>query len=207
MRIVADIIAYTAQHMPKFNSISISGYHMQEAGATAVQELAFTLADGLEYVRAALAKGLDIDDFAGRLSLLLRHRHEFLHGGRQAARRPPALGDGHDRSRRQRPALADAAHPLPDLGRQPDRAGPATTTSSAPPSRRWRRCSAARSRCTPTASTRRSRCPPIFRRASPATPSSSCSTRAGITDVVDPLGGSYYVEALTAELVANAPAP
>jgi methylmalonyl-CoA mutase len=68
MRIVADIIEYTAQHMPKFNSISISGYHMQEAGATAVQELAFTLADGLEYTRAVLARGLDIDQFAPRLS-------------------------------------------------------------------------------------------------------------------------------------------
>ena len=68
MRIVADIIQYTAGEMPKFNSISISGYHMQEAGATLVQELAFTLADGREYVRAALAKGLDVDDFAGRLS-------------------------------------------------------------------------------------------------------------------------------------------
>jgi methylmalonyl-CoA mutase len=68
MRIVADIIEYTAQHMPKFNSISISGYHMQEAGATAVQELAFTLADGLDYVRAALSKGLKIDEFAPRLS-------------------------------------------------------------------------------------------------------------------------------------------
>ena len=68
MRIVADIIEYTAAHMPKFNSISISGYHMQEAGATAVQELAFTLADGLEYVRAALSKGLDVDAFAPRLS-------------------------------------------------------------------------------------------------------------------------------------------
>ena len=68
MRIVADIIAYTAQRMPKFNSISISGYHMQEAGATAVQELAFTLADGLDYVRAALSKGLKVDAFAPRLS-------------------------------------------------------------------------------------------------------------------------------------------
>ncbi|KWV40626.1 methylmalonyl-CoA mutase [Rhizobium altiplani] len=68
MRIVADIIEYTAREMPKFNSISISGYHMQEAGATLVQELAFTLADGREYVRAALAKGLNVDDFAGRLS-------------------------------------------------------------------------------------------------------------------------------------------
>jgi methylmalonyl-CoA mutase len=68
MRIVADIIEYTAKHMPRFNSISISGYHMQEAGATSVIELAFTLADGIEYVKAALSKGLDVDQFAGRLS-------------------------------------------------------------------------------------------------------------------------------------------
>ena len=68
MRIVSDIIGYTAEHMPRFNSISISGYHMQEAGATCVQELAFTLADGWEYVRAAKARGLDIDRFAPRLS-------------------------------------------------------------------------------------------------------------------------------------------
>lgn len=68
MRIIADIIEYTSKEMPKFNSISISGYHMQEAGATLVQELAFTLADGREYVRAALKKGLDVDEFAGRLS-------------------------------------------------------------------------------------------------------------------------------------------
>ena len=68
MRIVADIIDYTARHMPKFNSISISGYHMQEAGATQALELAFTLADGKEYVKTALARGLDVDEFAGRLS-------------------------------------------------------------------------------------------------------------------------------------------
>jgi len=68
MRIIADIIEYTALNMPKFNSISISGYHMQEAGATAVQELAFTIADGLEYVRAAMSKGLPVDKFAPRLS-------------------------------------------------------------------------------------------------------------------------------------------
>ena len=68
MRIVADIIEYTAAHMPKFNSISISGYHMQEAGATQALELAFTLADGEEYVKTAIAKGLDVDAFAGRLS-------------------------------------------------------------------------------------------------------------------------------------------
>ena len=68
MQIVGDIIEYTAQQMPKFNSISISGYHMQEAGANQALELAFTLADGKEYVKTALAKGLDVDDFAGRLS-------------------------------------------------------------------------------------------------------------------------------------------
>ena len=68
MRIVSDVIAYCAANMPRFNSISISGYHMHEAGATAVQELAFTLADGMEYVRCAQAKGLDVDAFAPRLS-------------------------------------------------------------------------------------------------------------------------------------------
>jgi methylmalonyl-CoA mutase len=68
MRVIGDIIAYTAKQMPKFNSISISGYHMQEAGANQALELAFTLADGKEYVKTALAKGLDVDEFAGRLS-------------------------------------------------------------------------------------------------------------------------------------------
>jgi len=68
MRVVADIIGYTATNMPKFNSISISGYHMQEAGATNVEELAFTIADGIEYVRTAINRGLDVDAFAPRLS-------------------------------------------------------------------------------------------------------------------------------------------
>jgi methylmalonyl-CoA mutase len=68
MRIIGDIIEYTAKNMPKFNSISISGYHMQEAGANQALELAFTLADGKEYVKTAIAKGMDVDEFAGRLS-------------------------------------------------------------------------------------------------------------------------------------------
>ncbi|MEZ7912290.1 MAG: methylmalonyl-CoA mutase [Propionivibrio sp.] len=68
MKIIADIFGYTAQHMPKFNSISISGYHISEAGANQAIELAFTLADGAEYVRTGIASGLDVDDFAGRLS-------------------------------------------------------------------------------------------------------------------------------------------
>ena len=78
MRLVADIIAYTAKEMPKFNSISISGYHMQEAGANNVQELAFTLADGMEYVRAALSKGLAVDDFAPRLSFFFAIGTDFF---------------------------------------------------------------------------------------------------------------------------------
>src|SRR3954463_9378829 len=78
MRIVADIIEYTSEHMPRWNSISISGYHMQEAGATADQELAFTIADGLEYVRSALDRGLDVDKFAGRLSFFFAIGMDFF---------------------------------------------------------------------------------------------------------------------------------
>ncbi len=78
MRIVSDIIGYTARNMPRFNSISISGYHMQEAGATAVQELGFTIADGIEYVRAALASGLDVDAFAPRLSFFFAIGMDFF---------------------------------------------------------------------------------------------------------------------------------
>ncbi|MDH3724681.1 MAG: methylmalonyl-CoA mutase family protein, partial [Thermoleophilia bacterium] len=78
MRIVADIIAFTAERMPRFNSVSISGYHMQEAGATAVQELAFTIADGLEYVRSALSRGLEVDAFAPRLSFFFAIGMDFF---------------------------------------------------------------------------------------------------------------------------------
>ena len=78
MRIVADIIGYTARSMPRFNSISISGYHMHEAGATAVQELGFTIADGVEYVRAAVAAGLDVDAFAPRLSFFFAIGMDFF---------------------------------------------------------------------------------------------------------------------------------
>ena len=93
MRIVSDIFAYTAEHMPKFNSISVSGYHMQEAGATADLELAYTLADGIEYVRAGIAAGLDVRRLRSAHLVLLRHRHELLHGGCQAARRAPPVGE------------------------------------------------------------------------------------------------------------------
>ncbi|WP_417269973.1 methylmalonyl-CoA mutase [Celeribacter sp.] len=78
MKIIADIIEYTANEMPKFNSISISGYHMQEAGANLVQELAFTLADGREYVRTAIKAGMDVDKFAGRLSFFFAIGMDFF---------------------------------------------------------------------------------------------------------------------------------
>ena len=83
IRILGDIIEYTSTHMPRYNSVSISGYHLQEAGATAVQELAFSLGNGLEYVRTALNRGMRIDSFAPRLSFFFRYRDEFLHGNRQ----------------------------------------------------------------------------------------------------------------------------
>src|SRR5210317_416747 len=78
MRIVSDIIAYTAAHMPRYNSISISGYHMQEAGATCAQELAYTIADGVEYVRTAMGSGLDVDAFAPRLSFFFGIGMDFF---------------------------------------------------------------------------------------------------------------------------------
>ncbi len=101
MRIVSDIIAYCAAEMPKFNSISISGYHMHEAGATAVQELAYTLADGMEYVRAAMKPtGSTIDDFAGRLSFFWGiGMNLFMEVAKLRAARTLVAPD-HDRSRR-----------------------------------------------------------------------------------------------------------
>ena len=92
MRIIGDIIAHCSRSMPRFNTISISGYHMQEAGANSALEMAYTLADGKEYIRTALAAGLNIDDFAPRLSFFLGRRHGLLHGDRQDACCATALG-------------------------------------------------------------------------------------------------------------------
>ena len=124
MRIVADIIEHTAQHMPKFNSISISGYHMQEAGATLVQELAFTLADGLEYVRAAKAKGLDIDAFAPRLSFFFCIGMNFFMEAAKLRAARYLWAELVQAVRAQEGRFAVAAHALPDLGRVADREGP-----------------------------------------------------------------------------------
>ena len=116
LRIISDIFSFTAAHMPKFNSISISGYHMQEAGATADLELAYTLADGVEYVRTGLKAGLDIDRFAPRLSFFWAIGMNFFMevAKLRAARLLWAklmLPFGPEGC-----ALAVAAHPLPDLG-------------------------------------------------------------------------------------------
>ena len=119
MQIISDIFAYTSREMPKFNSISISGYHIQEAGATADLELAYTLADGVEYLRAGIDAGLDVDAFAPRLCVLLGDRHELLHGGREAARGAAAVGQAAAPVRPAQREVAVAAHPLarPRAGR------------------------------------------------------------------------------------------
>ena len=100
MRIVGDIFRYCAANMPKFNCISVSGYHMQEAGATADIELAYTLADGLEYLRTGVKAGLDVDELCAAYFVLLGHRHEPFHGDCQDARRAHVVGEV-----RQRPSI------------------------------------------------------------------------------------------------------
>ena len=92
MQIISDIFAFTSQEMPKFNSISISGYHIQEAGATADLELAYTLADGVEYLRAGQDAGHGRRRVRAAAVVLLGHRHELLHGGRQAPGRRGCCG-------------------------------------------------------------------------------------------------------------------
>ena len=124
MRIVSDIFAYAAEKMPRFNPISISGYHMQEAGATADLELAYTLADGLDYVRAGLAAGLPIDAFAPRLSFFFGiGMHFFMEVAKLRAARLLWAELVAEKFQPARSALADAAHALPDLRLVADRAG------------------------------------------------------------------------------------
>ncbi len=203
LRIISDIFSYTSAHMPKFNSISISGYHMQEAGATADLELAYTLADGVEYVRAGLAANLAIDRFAPRLSFFFGIGMNYLHGDREAARRARAVGEADEAVQPAGRALAVAAHALPDLGLVARRAGRLQQCHPHLPSRRWRRRRAARNRCTPMRSTRRWRCRPISPPASPATPRSCWQRESGTTRIIDPWGGSFYVERLTHDLAAK----
>ena len=117
MKIISDIFEYTSQKMPKFNSISISGYHMQEAGATADIELAYTLADGLEYLRAGTAAGIDIDAFAPR-------RNEPLYGNCQNACRTYVVGKDCEAVQPEESEVAGFAYALPDFRLVADRARP-----------------------------------------------------------------------------------
>ena len=123
MRIVGDILKYCSKNMPKFNSISVSGYHMQEAGATADIELAYTLANGLEYVRTGLKAGLSIDQFAPQLSFFwgvgMNHFMEIA----QAPRSSSTLGQVDQPVQSKKPEIYGASKPLPDLGLESGCAG------------------------------------------------------------------------------------
>ena len=123
MRIISDIFAYTSQRMPRFNSISISGYHIQEAGATADLELAYTLADGVEYLRAGRDAGLDIDAFAPRLSFFWAIGMNFFMEVAKLRAGPAAVGQAGARVRREEPQVAEPAHALPDVRLVAHRAG------------------------------------------------------------------------------------
>ena len=203
MRLIADIIAYTASEMPKFNSISISGYHIQEAGSTLAQELAYTLADGMEYVRAAMRSGLDIDAFAPRLSFFFCiGMNLFMEAAKlRAARRlwsriMTDFGAKSDKSKMLRTHCQTSGVSLTE--QDPYNNIIRTTVEAL----------AATLGGTQSLHTN------AFDEAI-ALPSETSARIArntqlilqhetGITDVVDPLGGSYYVEALTDQLAEEA---
>jgi methylmalonyl-CoA mutase len=203
MRIVSDIIAYTSANMPKFNSISISGYHMHEAGATAVQELAFTIADGKEYVQRAMASGLDIDAFAGRLSFFFGIGMNFfmevskLRAARTLWHRVmDGLGAKDERSKMLRTHCQTSGvslqeqDPYNNVIRTTVEAMAATLGGT----QSLHTNALDEAIALPTEfSARIARNTQII-----------LTEETGITKVVDPLGGSYYVEALTAELVDQA---
>ena len=117
LRIVTDIIAFCERALPRWNPISISGYHIREAGATAVQEVAFTLANAVAYVEAAVAAGLDVNAVRSATVLLLQRPQQFPRGDRQVPRRPPTLGAHHARAVRRDPS-AGAAAPVPHADRR-----------------------------------------------------------------------------------------
>jgi methylmalonyl-CoA mutase len=203
MRIVADIVEYTAKRMPRFNSISISGYHMQEAGATAVQELAFTLADGVEYVRAATARGLDIDAFAGRLSFFFAiGMNFFMEVAKLRAARllwarlirqfgPTKSGSMMLRTHCQTSGVSLTEHdPYNNIVRTAYEALAAALGGT----QSLHTNSFDEALALPSeASARIARNTQLI-----------LAEETGVTHVVDPLGGSYYVEALTHSLAHEA---
>ena len=123
MRIIGDIFRYCAANMPKFNCISVSGYHMQEAGATADIELAYTLADGLEYLRTGVKAGLDVDELCAAHLFFLGHWHEPLHGDCQDARGAHVMGQASQDLQPKKSEVAGFADALPDFRLEPYGAG------------------------------------------------------------------------------------
>jgi methylmalonyl-CoA mutase len=203
MRIVSDIIAYTSANMPKFNSISISGYHMHEAGATAVQELAFTIADGKEYVQRAIASGLDIDAFAGRLSFFFGIGMNFfmevskLRAARTLWHRVmDELGAQDERSKMLRTHCQTSGVSLQE--QDPYNNVIRTTVEAMAAT-----LGGTQSLHT-NALDEAIALPTDFSARIARNTQIVLAEESGITKVVDPLGGSYYVEALTAELVDQA---
>src|SRR5579863_4404782 len=203
MRIVADIIEYTAKNMPKFNSISISGYHMQEAGATAVQELAFTLADGLDYVRAALDKGLAVDEFAPRLSFFFAIGMNFF---MEVAKLRAARLLWAKLMKR-----FDPKNPLSLALRTHCQTSGVSLTEKDPYNNVIRTTIEAMAAV--LGGTQSLHTNALDEAIALPTPFSARVARntqliiaeeSGIPHVVDPLGGSYYVEALTASMAAEA---
>lgn len=203
MRIVADIIDYTAQNMPKFNSISISGYHMQEAGATLAQELAYTLADGMEYVRVAMAKGLDIDAFAGRLSFFFCiGMNIFMEASKlRAARQLWAkimtdFGAKNERSKMLRTHCQTSGVSLTE--QDPYNNIVRTTVEAMAAALGGTQSLHTNSFDEAIA------LPTEFSARIARNTQLILQHETGITNVVDPLGGSYYVEALTNDLAEEA---
>ena len=200
MRIIGDIIEYTAKNMPKFNSISISGYHMQEAGANQALELAFTLADGKEYVKTALAKGLDVDDFAGRLSFFWAIGMNFyLEVAKMRAARLLwcRIMKGFDAKNPK--SLMLRTH-CQTSGWSPDRAGPVQQHRAhhdRGDGRGVRRHAVAAHQLR---STRRSRCRPSSRSRIARNTQLIIQEETHITNVIDPWAGSYMMEKLTQDM-------
>jgi len=203
MRIVGDIIAYTAENMPKFNSISISGYHMHEAGATAVQELGYTLADGMAYVKAAAARGLDIDAFAGRLSFFFGiGMNFFVEVAKLRAARTlwaeimQGLGAKDPRSLMLRTHCQTSGVSLTEQDPHNNIVRTAFEALAAV-------LGGTQSLHT-NSFDEAIALPTEFSAHVARNTQLILQHETRVTDVVDPLGGSYYVEALTAELVEKA---
>ncbi|MEL7345727.1 MAG: methylmalonyl-CoA mutase, partial [Pseudomonadota bacterium] len=202
MRAIADIIEYTSAEMPKFNSISISGYHMQEAGANLVQELAFTLADGREYVRAAIARGMDVDAFAGRLSFFFAIGMNFfmeaakLRAARLLWSRIMDEFGASERSKMLRTHCQTSGVSLQEQDPYNNVIRTAYEAMSAV-------LGGTQSLHT-NALDEAMALPTEFSARIARNTQLILQEETGITNVVDPLAGSYYVESLTAELAEKA---